>query len=127
MKAYSKLIKTDWLGAKFDKGWGNGYVVLPKEHPFHGYDYDFINGFVNVHGGLTYASSEDNGHGGWCIGFDTMHYDDTIEKWSYEAVKEETLRLLEQMVKIGKEYTKEVLQQMLKEDCEENSLGYSPE
>jgi hypothetical protein len=40
MQAYSKLIKTDWLGTKFDKGWGNGYVVLPKEHPFHGYDYD---------------------------------------------------------------------------------------
>ena len=127
MQAYIKLVKTTWLGQSFDKGWGNGYVILPKEHPFHGYDYDFITQFVNVHSGLTYASSEDNGHGGWCIGFDTMHLWDTSEKWPYEAVKEETLRLLDQMVKLGEKYTKEQVQDILKQDCEENSLGYSPE
>jgi hypothetical protein len=111
MKPYIKLISSDWIGIT-DKGWGNGYVVLPKDHPFHGFDYDFLSSFVDVHYGLTYARHEDDGHDGWCVGFDTLHLGDTPEKWPREAVKEETMRLLEQFVYLGEKYTKEKVNQM---------------
>lgn len=75
-------------------GWGNGYVLLPTNHPFYGIDYDDIN--VRVHGGLTYGQKFDSSNffnqikglkyfgdlteenckkfeGYWMIGFDTAH------------------------------------------------------
>ena len=60
------------------KGHINGYVKLPKNHPFYNEDYYDINssGAISVHGGLTY--SED----GW-IGFDTMH---AYDYWSPEEL-----------------------------------------
>lgn len=45
----------------------NGYVQIPKSHPWHGLDYDDID--VEVHGGLTFSRD------GW-IGFDTLHSGD---------------------------------------------------
>jgi hypothetical protein len=114
MKPYIKLIPSDWIGIT-DKGWGNGYVVIPKEHPFHGVDYDFMSGYVDVHCGLTYGRHEDNGHDGWCFGFDTMHLGDTPEKWPYEAVREETFRLMQQLIDLGNSYTKDQVNQELGE------------
>ena len=35
-------------------GWGNGYVLIPPGHTFHGKDYDDIEAYA--HGGLTFAS-----------------------------------------------------------------------
>lgn len=78
-----------WLS--IDRGWGNGYVHLPKGHKWYGVDYDDIP--VDIHGGLTYAREEDD-H--WVIGFDTAHYQDNKQNWSKEAVEAETQRLLEQ-------------------------------
>lgn len=46
------LRHNNWLGT-MEHGWGNGYVALPKEHPFNGVHYDSIP--VDIHGGLTYA------------------------------------------------------------------------
>lgn len=87
-----------------DFGWGNGYVVIPKGHKLHGMHYDDID--VEVHGGLTYGdelteerlekmfpdlSKEDIG--GWIVGFDTAHYDDSLTRWPKEEVQKETERL----------------------------------
>jgi hypothetical protein len=95
-------------GFTFDFGWGNGYVLLDKEHPWYEKHYDDID--VEVHGGLTFSekineqmidnfklSPEDIGK--WMIGFDTCHYQDTLKRWPKEKVQEEANRLLEQCKK----------------------------
>lgn len=99
-------------------GWGNGYVLLPTNHPLHGIPYDDIHG-IRVHGGLTYGrffNSESfsewiegleidgdltrdnykNLDGYWMIGFDTNHYGDDIETCSKEYVKLQAEKLMHQ-------------------------------
>ena len=99
----------------------NGYVAFDGELPLSyqgGADYesdDVLDHMVDVHGGITldYASLED-----WIdepiipltvipepeklktlrvIGFDTLHCDDTKDRWPIERVKEETLNLKRQI------------------------------
>lgn len=88
-----------------DGGWGNGYVVLDKDHPWYGKHYNNIP--VDIHGGLTYSeyidekdldhfNLENEDIGKYIIGFDTFHTGDTEEKWTKEAVQEEANRLLRQ-------------------------------
>lgn len=96
------------LHLNLDWGWGNGYVLLPKEHKYYGVHYDNIP--VDVHYGLTYSEEVTEGHlkgfdmltpediGMWMIGFDTAHYGDNLEKWSKEAVIAETERLRDQLI-----------------------------
>ena len=70
---------------------------------------------VSVHGGITYDSnmnttlpiipltaipSTEELKNFRCIGFDTLHCDDTRDKWPIEKVKEETLRLMHQIEKL---------------------------
>lgn len=96
-------------------GWGNGYVLIPRDHCLWGVDYDDIS--VNVHGGLTFSklitlstfdidpmtgepfwpglAAEDLDC--WMVGFDTCHSGDTLERWSKEAVQAEADRLAEQL------------------------------
>jgi hypothetical protein len=38
-------------------GWGNGYVVIPEGHKYHGVDYNDIP--VDVHYGLTFSQLVD--------------------------------------------------------------------
>ena len=80
-------------------------------------DDDALDNMVNVHGGITFdtpmISIED------CpiipltsipdpktleryrvIGFDTLHYGDSKDKWPIESVKAETFRLKEQIEKL---------------------------
>lgn len=78
-------------------GWGNGYVGLPEWHPYHGLSYDEIP--VNVHGGLTYAQLDDETNL-WIIGFDTNHFGDDMKHYDFEYVKNETLNLMNQCLKI---------------------------
>lgn len=95
-------------------GWGNGYVLIPPGHPYHGVGYDDIP--VEVHGGLTFSDiitqdlvdSEwadgklDNADVGyWAVGFDTAHYGDNLRKWTKEAVLAETQRLRDQLIDLG--------------------------
>lgn len=97
-----------WLKSSFmDFGWGNGYALIPVGHPAHGLDYGDIQ--VNVHYGLTFATSVDEemiAHwpelsddylGFWIVGFDTAHYGDDRHKWPKEAVQAEADRLAEQL------------------------------
>ena len=77
-------------------GWGNGYVVVPEGHKYHGVDYDYIP--VDIHYGLTFGQLVaqrlidlwpelgQSDLGAWCVGFDTLHYGDTLSRWPKEAV-----------------------------------------
>jgi hypothetical protein len=58
----------------FSRGWGNGYVKIPKDHPLHGQSYVDSNEInsLDVPGGVTYSEKDDE-DGGWVIGFDTAH------------------------------------------------------
>ena len=88
-----------------ERGWGNGYVVLPKGHKYHGSEYDEID--VNVNGGLTFSESVDSldwdeltekDKGGWVIGFDTAHAWDNLELWpDAQSVMKECERLMKQL------------------------------
>lgn len=106
---------------KYEGGLYNGYVATDKYIPLSyqgGADWtddSALDNVVDVHGGITYDST----YGEFreiipltsipdletlknmrVIGFDTLHFDDTRERWPLEAVKAETLRLLEQIEKL---------------------------
>lgn len=101
----------------------NGYVAFDKELPKSwqgGADFDdesALDNLVNVHGGitldcpmadwldepiipLTSIPDRDTLKNYRCIGFDTLHCDDTKERWPMEAVKQETLQLMSQIEKL---------------------------
>lgn len=51
----------------------NGYVVIPKDHPYYGIDLlnnEELNDELEVHGGVTYSNFRENE---FLIGFDTGH------------------------------------------------------
>lgn len=98
-------------------GWGNGYVLIPKKHPWYGIKYDNIP--VHIHGGLTFGdffdihyvkewlSNKDvagdinlnnykDFENYWMIGFDTAHLNDNKINCSKDYVINETKKLLEQ-------------------------------
>lgn len=87
-------------------GWGNGYVLLEKWHPYYGINYYKIP--VDVHGGLTfgmivskqllktYAELTEDDIGKYMIGFDTAHHNSMPMFGTKKAVEEETIRLLKQ-------------------------------
>lgn len=101
------------MPAGYEVGYANGYVAVPKGHPFFGKGYDDVN--VSVHGGLTFATSGSNiaknlpetqvlegniqnlDDNWWVFGFDTCHYMDNLENWPREAVIAETLSLKKQL------------------------------
>jgi hypothetical protein len=102
------IIENTWRRIGFsDFGWGNGYVLIPKNNPLHGKHYDEIN--VDVHGGLTFSELLDSemieswkldkeDEGKWCVGFDTAHYGDNLSKWTKEKVQEEAEKLKKQLI-----------------------------
>lgn len=112
MNYKTAFVKNTWLDhptLSLPHGWGNGYVIIPKEHPFHGIHYDILNEFVNAHGGLTFSELcddenkntfglEDSDIGKWIIGFDTAHHGDSLERWHEGAVVAETDFLLAQVI-----------------------------
>ena len=104
----------------FEGGEYNGYVAFDAELPgsWQGGAYfdddNVLEHMVDVHGGITLdCSMEDMIDDQMipltampdpkelkkyrCIGFDTLHWNDTREKWSIEAVKKETLYLKKQI------------------------------
>jgi hypothetical protein len=101
----------------------NGYVAFDGNLPlsYQGGkswdDDDALDNMVDVHGGITFDSpmsglldcaivpitsipDTETLKKLRCIGFDTLHYGDTKAKWGIEAVKKETLRLMEQIEKL---------------------------
>jgi hypothetical protein len=119
----TSLVENTWLSKSrlgYDFGWGNGYISIPENHPFHGIDYNILNDYINVHGGLTYSnmckesnyqkfnlSKEDVGN--WIIGFDTAHTGDSVGEWHIGAVQAETDLLLLQVIWASKLSKEEIL------------------
>ncbi len=114
-----KMIGKEVQGFGFPRGWGNGYVLIPKGYKSHGVDYDTLNKSIEIHGGLTFseevtdepffksiASIDSNDVGKWMVGFDTAHYGDSLEKWTIEEVEKETLRLRDQLFEL--EFTRQL-------------------
>ena len=101
MKIQTHLIENTWLD--HPHGWGNGYVGVPKGHPWYGLDTVFLEG-VSTHRGITYAecrlpdAAEEPGL--WWVGFDTNHSGDDIESCPKEYVEEvvENLRMQAQRI-----------------------------
>ena len=121
----------------FDFGWGNGYVLLPINHPLYGKGYDDID--IEIHGGLTFGQSFDSTrflewienrqifgdvtkenhikfNNYWMIGFDTNHYGDDLESCSLEFVKYETAFLLDRCLDDSIEKMKEYKAIYLRKD-----------
>jgi len=91
----------------------NGYVTLPKTHPFYHKKYNNISDKIDVHGQLTYSRLG-------TFGFDTAHtltdilpgdsiyniqsffhdVDDINHKhyWTFDEVVEETKRMVDQFI-----------------------------
>ncbi len=105
-----------WEGVVFELsilkfGWGNGYVAIPKNHPFYGSDFNTPELWdLEVHGGITFADLgerlflseklKNKVSKMWVLGFDTGHRGSEIFS-TEELVMEETLKLREQLIKIG--------------------------
>ena len=108
-----------WIDRRYiDVGWGNGYVLIPPNHPYYEKHYDDIP--VYVHGGLTFSEKlsnlnhdnwlelfemlekENDNTDYWVVGFDTAHAGDSIHNWTKEAVKNETQRLAKQLSDVKK-------------------------
>lgn len=104
-------------GFTLSYGWGNGYVLLPPNHPLYGKNYDDID--ISAHGGLTFSDyfkdtrflkwienreidgdvtkeNFKNFNNYWIIGFDTNHYDDNLHICTKKYVMDETESILEQ-------------------------------
>lgn len=99
-------------GYMYDYGWGNGYVIIPQGSIFHGLNYDQIHDLcpeLDVHGGLTFSTEitldiiESNWPvhsseiGMWIVGFDTAHFNDSLERWPKERVQQEVDKLASQL------------------------------
>lgn len=95
-----------------ERGWGNGYVVVPKGHWLE--DVSQYNIDVKVHGGLTFGAKINKSFveafnfpkefiGRKVFGFDTSHFGDNKENWSKDNVQKEAEALAEKL-RIG-DYT----------------------
>lgn len=98
------------------RGWGNGYLVIPRGHILWGKDYEDINSDddIYVHGGWTFSRyyreidkiknkiitdldgielkiKDDD----WIIGFDTSHYNDDLNVWPKKRVFEHISEIAE--------------------------------
>lgn len=108
---FKTIIIPNTLVKGIQKGWGNGYVLIPKGHKLHGIIYWDIEDMedIEIHGGLTF-SREVTEHtlskipqltkddiGSWMIGFDTAHCGDNEITCPKEYVEKETQYLLEQV------------------------------
>lgn len=112
-----ELIDLSLIRLGMSSGWGNGYILLPTDHPFYEMNYDDIS--VYVHGGLTFSEMFKSEHflewiknreidgdvtmnnfekfdNYWMIGFDTNHLNDNIYNCPKEYVMTETLLLRKQ-------------------------------
>lgn len=117
-KILSFVVKNTWLHTP-NHGWGNGYVIIFKDHPMYGKHYNDINGDISVHGGLTFSHhtsdmknftgySDEEIKDGWVIGFDTAHFCDNSYNWPKREVVRETERLRKQMVELSFGYGKTI-------------------
>ena len=102
IKCYPFIIKND---PDLEKGYANGYVAVPKNHPLYKNDWDDLD--IDIHGGITSIETfhkdpniiqltddvipEDS----WVFGFDTQHFLDNRKNWNRGTCINETLKLCE--------------------------------
>ena len=103
-------VSNDWMDKHeylYGRGQANGYIIIPKGHPWFGKDYMEIE--CDVHGGLTFGRymnpdqiehwsqfTDENLTDTYVYGFDTNHFGDNSVTWSLQHVIEETKRLAKQ-------------------------------
>ena len=111
-------LREKWGDSPSVGGEYNGYVAFDAELPpsfmsgASQEDCESLDYLIYVHGGITYDSDMDTTYPMIpltaipnpeelkrfrCIGFDTLHCDDTRDKWPVERVKAETLELMHQI------------------------------
>lgn len=91
---YRTFIKPHPPGMREGRGWGNGYVAIPKGHPLWGMRTGSLPPVFNaIHGGVTFSAKSTTHPNEWIFGFDTSHLGDDVE-WTRERVQVETSRLL---------------------------------
>lgn len=73
-------------------GWGNGYVSVPKTHPYYGKHWEDLS-HIDVHGYVTYTDYLDQTNQQWLIGFDCQHGMDTLENCPKSYVEEQVRKL----------------------------------
>lgn len=113
------------LSLSFESGWGNGYVLIDSTHPFYGKDYDELEVWahggitlackydefniiqrgpkedldIELSDELKKRIEEDGYDflkNYWVIGFDTGHYQDSLQTCPKEYVLNETKQLYKQ-------------------------------
>ena len=112
-----KILDEHKLRVPMDFGWGNGYVLLPYNHPLYGKDYNDLE--LYAHGGLTFSEyfnvqrflewikdlkidgdvtreNYEKFNNYWIIGFDTNHSGDNLKICPKSYVANEAYELLEQ-------------------------------
>ena len=94
---------------KIRTNWGlypSAYVTMPEDHPFVGTDYFFIDGYVQVNGGLSIGSGKvigwDYGHGGdynpkFCT---------TGHKWTRSEIHKEIYQCIDSLIYYAEQYKK---------------------
>jgi len=98
----------------YDRGWGNGYVKIPKGNILHGLSYHAIHQVLpelDVHGGLTFSRNafeldweevnQEHEAFSWVVGFDTSHCYDSAENFTENMVWAETVRLEQQLTSMS--------------------------
>lgn len=76
-----------------------GYVVVPKDHPFYGKEYEDVDPYITIHGGLTFSGYHSGiSMGEYLLGFDTGHAGDNISECDEEYVLGECMRLVNQLI-----------------------------
>lgn len=76
--------------------WYCGYVELPESHTLYDVEGEYSDDRIidlDVHGGITWAKDH-------ILGFDCMHWGDTIEKCNSNYVRKEIHKLIDQLVEI---------------------------
>lgn len=103
------LRENTWLDRDvMDFGWGCGYVIIPEGCILNGLDYNTINEWVDVHGGLIYSKSGSKSLGfgfdssdikdsDWVVGFDTSHSFNNLQQHDKRYVLSETRALQSQL------------------------------
>lgn len=77
------------------------YIVLDKDNKYYSQDYNNIP--LNVHGGLTFSSSELHGimnkDDNWIIGWDYAHYTDRVGEYYISGHTWKTTELIRECIK----------------------------
>lgn len=79
--------------------WYCGYVVIPEYSPLYGVDYQDLEDYIRVHGGLTF-SGRIEGVDGYLLGFDCNHAWDDPHIQDEIYTRGECESLIDQIIKL---------------------------